>query len=108
MPPAMQRRAKLPGGWMGKSSRQWLAEQAAGARHVIEVGCWLGRSTQVLARAVRGVVWAVDHWQGTPSDPAQHRLYAMLLAKGSIYRQFKRNLRRELKAGKVKGLRMTD
>lgn len=97
-----RRRAKLPAGWMGKTGRVWLAAQAARASQIIEVGCWLGRSTKVLAAATRGKVWAVDHWQGTPGDPSQHeRLYAPLLATRNAYAEFCRNLKREITAAKV-------
>lgn len=107
-PAVKKKRRKLPDGWMGKSSRKWLAEQAGQSERIIEIGCWLGRSTKVLAAATPGTVWAVDHWQGTPDDPAQHeKLYATDLAGRNIFAEFSRNLRREIRAGRVLPLRMS-
>ena len=92
---------KLPDGWMGKQSRKWLKARAKESTRIIEVGCWLGRSTKVLAKYTRGTVWAVDHWQGTPADPEQHALYAEALAAGDPWTQFQRNLAAEIAAVKV-------
>lgn len=101
-----RRRRKLPPGWMGGSSRKWLAARAREARRLIEVGAWLGRSTRVLAAHTQGTVWAVDHWQGTPADAKQHQLYADVLEARDPFAEFRRNLQPEIKAGKVKVLRM--
>lgn len=95
-------------GWMGKTSRKWLAKRAKEATRIIEVGVWKGRSTKVLAAKTKGTVWAVDHWQGCPSDPAQHeKLYTEADESGdAIYAQFRENLAEEIKAGKVVPVRM--
>lgn len=60
---------------MGKHPRRWLAKTARAHQRIIEVGVWKGRSTRIIAENTPGHVWAVDHWQGTPWDPAQHALY---------------------------------
>lgn len=97
----------LPAGWMGKHSRRWLAAAARDAARIIEVGCWYGRSTKVLAEATSGHVWAVDHWRGTPHDEAQHsRLYAELLAAVDPFAEFTRNLAPEIATGRVIPVRM--
>lgn len=81
-------------GWMGKQARRWLRRQARTHKRIIEVGVWKGRSTRVIAKHTPGRVWAVDHWQGTPADAEQHeRLYAADVEGGSVYREFRRNLR---------------
>lgn len=96
-----KRKKRLPG-WMGRHSLGWLAGQAAKAMTLAEVGVWLGRSTKVMAHATKGVVYAVDTWQGTPEDEAQHdRLYAKDVATSDVYQRFTQNLRREIKARKV-------
>jgi hypothetical protein len=56
-------------GWMSLRELRWLAEQASQARTIIEIGCWKGRSTVVLAAHTPGRVWAIDHWQGQRQDP---------------------------------------
>jgi predicted O-methyltransferase YrrM len=97
---------RLPG-WMGRHSLRWLAERAAASECLVEVGCWLGRSTKVMAHATKGVVYAVDTWQGTPADTEQHeRLYASDVASMDVYQRFTANLRREIQARKVVPVRM--
>lgn len=90
-------------GWMGAGPRRWLKRRAKKALRIIEVGVWKGRSTAILARYSKGRVWAVDHWQGVPHDPAQHdQWYAEADATGdAIYAEFRRNLRGYIKAGRV-------
>lgn len=51
-------------GWMTRRELRWLAEQACAASTIVEVGCFHGRSTRVLADHCRGVVYAVDPWDG--------------------------------------------
>ena len=52
-------------GWMTDIELQWLANVAAECQIVIEFGCYHGRSTRVLADNCKGVVYAVDPWNGT-------------------------------------------
>lgn len=95
-------------GWMGKTSRKWLAKRAKASLKIIEVGVWKGRSTKVMAKYTKGTVWAVDHWRGTPADPAQHdKLYTEADDTGdTVYAQFRENLAAEIEAGKVIPVRM--
>lgn len=92
---------------MGTKGLRWLVKRARRSRRIIEVGCWLGRSTKAMAAATRGTVWAVDHWAGTPDDPEQHdRLYADRVAGGDLYAEFCANLSREIAGGRVIPVRM--
>lgn len=60
-------------GLIGDDGVQWLYEQAAQMRNVVEVGCWYGCSTHALCSACDGIVFAVDHWMGSPAtDDATH------------------------------------
>jgi Methyltransferase domain len=58
-------RALLIDGWMEQHDLEWLAKQAATHQRIVEVGCWMGRSTMALADNTPGVVWAIDHWNGS-------------------------------------------
>jgi predicted O-methyltransferase YrrM len=52
-------------GWMEPNDLEWLADKAKTHMRIAEVGCWMGRSTTVLADNTNGTVWAIDHWQGS-------------------------------------------
>lgn len=93
----------LPDGWMGKKLLRWLAEHASRSEQVIEVGCWLGRSTRRMVDALPmgGVLFAVDHWQGAQDDPEQRHLYAEVLATRDPRAEFLGSFGEEVAAGRV-------
>jgi predicted O-methyltransferase YrrM len=73
-------------GWMEEADLRWLAEKASTRKHIVEVGCWRGRSTTVLADNTPGTVFAVDHFQGSeehqPVDaPKLRRMFAEQMAE---------------------------
>jgi hypothetical protein len=53
-------------GWMSETELSWLANQAMFAQTIIEVGSWKGRSTRALADNTSGIIYAVDHFRGSP------------------------------------------
>lgn len=55
-------------GWMGPECLTWLYETASRYQSVVEIGCWMGRSTYALLSGCTGKVWAVDHFLGSPSE----------------------------------------
>lgn len=55
-------------GWCTPVELGWLKLTAAQMKSVVEVGCWKGRSTVALASECVGVVYAVDHWQGSRDE----------------------------------------
>ena len=59
-------RAKAINGWMTELELLWLAEQAEKYDRIVEIGCYRGRSTRALADNTKGVVIAIDHWNGEP------------------------------------------
>lgn len=66
-------RALAIDGWMEAPELEWLASHAViYGGVIIEVGCYIGRSTRVLAEQAYGTVYAVDIWPPhyQVSDPA--------------------------------------
>ena len=55
-------------GWMGLEECNWLYHKAQEMEFVVEVGCWLGRSTHALLSGCSGKVVAVDHWKGSVDE----------------------------------------
>jgi predicted O-methyltransferase YrrM len=68
-------------GWMSEDDLRWLALEATTHCRIAEIGCWRGRSTTCLADNTPGVVYAIDHWQGSeehqPVDA--DKLYEMFM-----------------------------
>ena len=90
-------RAEKIHGWMDREELAWLAEQAAAARKTIEVGCWRGRSTTVMAEATAGTIWCVDPWTGTQDAPHKP-------VKRDVLRMFAENLWDHIATGRVQVL----
>ncbi len=57
-------RALAVDGWMSQTELEWLYGRAALMNEVAEVGAFKGRTTTALAEACRGMVYAIDHWEG--------------------------------------------
>jgi hypothetical protein len=77
-------------GWTSMEELKFLAEKAANASNIVEIGCWKGRSTKVLLDASDGFVHAIDHFKGTDKngDP-----WSGILAKEQdVYSQFMKNV----------------
>jgi predicted O-methyltransferase YrrM len=55
-------------GWTTEKELQFLSEMAAKSSNIVEVGCWKGQSTKALLEASDGVVHAIDHFNGSPTD----------------------------------------
>lgn len=68
-------RAKQVPGWMGEGELGWLYRQAKAVPPgslLVEIGCWLGRSTVALAlgHLFPADLFVVDHFRGTPDEEA--------------------------------------
>jgi len=87
----------------------WLSKRAAESQKIVEVGCFVGKSTRVLAHHCPGTVFAVDAWD--ENNPGLTRLppgsVPPVVGPGDGTRlkaEFYRNLAQEIREGKVKPL----
>ena len=87
-----------------------LAQHGPGVGAVVEIGSYMGRSTSYLAlgvkRGSRPPVVAVDHFGGSPEHQAgaSHES-KVLVAEGTTYNQFLRNLETAAVAEHVRPIR---
>jgi predicted O-methyltransferase YrrM len=94
--------AEILPGWAYKEELDWLRHAANKAQVVVEIGSWAGRTTQAMAESCPGVIYAVDHFQGSPDDSCETIRNAARNGEGAKARQeFQRNLKRFLDSGKV-------
>lgn len=90
LPPYWQ---SVPGWFDWQAICDLMVEEARPGGHIVEVGCWLGRSTCYLGQKAKEsgknlTVWAVDHFRG--SDEAPHKEF---FAQGrNLYAECLRNL----------------
>lgn len=89
-------------GWINPEDLEWLARQAETHQAIIEVGCWLGRSTLALADNTSGFVIPIDHWKGSE----EHQSSMIGKQEDWLYAEFLKNVNREL-GHKIRPLRMS-
>ena len=65
-------RAKKCDGYMADAELDWLARQAKKHKVIIEAGSWHGKSTRALGDNTNGVVYAIDHFNGSKTEPQNH------------------------------------
>jgi hypothetical protein len=81
-------------GWTTEKELQFLHEMAQNASEIVEIGSWKGQSTKVLLDASQGVVHAVDHFNGSPTDESKgfaqvQDVYAQFLENVGHYENLK-------------------
>ena len=80
--------AKIPG-WMRPAALQWLRSVALSlptGAVVVELGCWMGRSTAALAVPQINLI-SVDNFQGIPNDATQFQA-----RQSDVYQAFLSNI----------------
>jgi predicted O-methyltransferase YrrM len=90
-------------GWMDQHCLEWLAKKAATRTRIVEVGCWMGRSTAALAENTSGVVFAVDTWLGSEEHQSEINAHA----PDWLYREFLKNMQPYINNLKVAPIRMS-
>lgn len=88
-------------GWMKPRELRWLAERAADADLVIEVGSWKGRSTRALGDHVRGSVFAVDTWEGQVDESTSVNRELAERGSQAVIDEFLENLGDLIGSGRV-------
>lgn len=112
MAPIDLTRANAIPGWMSDDELRWLGEQAQTCHTIIEVGCFLGHTTVVLAEHVKGIVYAVDPWEMSlayleevrAADPPA---YHLMMDHHQTYAEFWNNTREYVERGTLKVCRGT-
>ncbi|HEX2578927.1 MAG TPA: class I SAM-dependent methyltransferase [Rhabdochlamydiaceae bacterium] len=92
-----------PQGWyINGPSMEWLIRRG-NVKIIIEVGSWLGLSTRHLAKTIPedGIVYAVDHWKGSPNEDNSS------FDIPNLYRQFLSNVIHENLTHKIVPVRMS-
>jgi len=90
-------------GWMSLVDLLWLFNTAQNMNSIVEIGCWKGRSTLALLSACTGMVYAVDHFQGSSGEPDSTTIEAK---EKDIHSIFKSNIgeRENLKLYKMSSM----
>lgn len=90
-------KAKAIDGWMSENELKFLANQAASAQVIVELGCYKGRSTRALADNTTGRVYAVDPWNGIyiSNDGKTHSI------KTDVYSDFYTNNKDHILSGRI-------
>lgn len=52
-------------GCIDSNEAEWLYTQALKVDSIVEIGCWVGKSTHALLSGCKGLVYAVDHFKGS-------------------------------------------
>lgn len=92
-----------PQGWYANGPSMEYLLKRTNVKTVIEVGSWLGLSTRHIASTIPddGVVYAVDHWEGSPNEDNSG------FDMQNLYRQFLSNVIHANLTHKIVPLRMS-
>lgn len=95
-----------PHGWYANANTIERLIQSRNVKTIIEVGCWLGKSTRHMASLVPhdGRVYAVDHWNGSEEHQVGQTHYHRALPL--LYEQFLSNVIHAKLTDKIIPIRM--
>lgn len=86
-------------GWMAPAELEWLAARAREHKCIVEIGCFMGRSTLALAECP-GIVYAVDTFVGS----SEHQYILEGKPNGYLFDTFSSNLKEQIQVDKVRPL----
>lgn len=93
-------------GWKTRDELVWIGQHASRSQTVIDVGCWRGRTTKLMASVMKpyGKVIAVDNLQAKYSGETARNEIASREGKLRILTDFMGNLYEEIHGGQVHGI----
>lgn len=92
-------------GYMTDKELVALSIIASSSKIFIEIGSWLGRSSNAIAESVKGVLFCIDTWNGTENEGDNHS-QARGLDGDYAFRCFIRNNQKHIINNKIIPLRM--
>jgi len=78
-------------GWMTMYELNWLYQHAKYMSDIVEIGSWKGRSTHALASGCSGMVYAIDHFEGSKEEQ-DHGHEEARDNPDDVYKQFINNI----------------
>lgn len=88
-------------GWMAEAELEWLSENAANAKRIVEIGSWKGRSTQAIVGSTQGKVIAIDHWEGSTDQHDATTVEVKKRGADSIFNEFCSHFTEEIASEKL-------
>ncbi|MBD3260190.1 MAG: hypothetical protein GF334_00670 [Candidatus Altiarchaeales archaeon] len=79
-------------GWTDGRILEHLQDFARGKYRVLEIGVWKGRSTIAMAQSITGVIYAIDHFLGSPGERETNHREAVSDPLG-VYLDFLANIK---------------
>lgn len=103
IPQSILDRAMSIPGWFTRRECEWLWTEALDHTVILEIGCWLGRTTSILTSMPDGITYSVDHFLGSPGE--NQNLYENVAnhpdARQRIINQFKQLHKVALDSGQL-------
>jgi predicted O-methyltransferase YrrM len=92
-------------GWISETELDFLRDNAKGKSRLLEIGSWLGRSSQGIVEGMDdgAVLTCLDTWRGSDNEPLHNIAKAI---EDPIYKSFCNNHQENITSGKVRVLRM--